>query len=115
MQSGKVLLPDVLFFSKPRWKSLKHPKEPITEIAPDLVVEILSRKNTKAEMSRKRREYFASSVRLMWEVDPRRRAVTVFTNPEDGKRLTERDTLAGGDVLPGFKLRLTELFADPLG
>jgi Uma2 family endonuclease len=51
----------------------------------------------------------------MWEVDPRRRAVTVFTNPEDGKRLTERDTLAGGDVLPGFKLRLTELFADPLG
>lgn len=115
MRSGRVLLPDVLYFSKSRWRSLKNPKRPITEVAPDLVVEILSRKNTKAEMARKRLGYFASGVRLVWEVDPRRRIVSVFTSAAEYDRLSASGTLTGGDVLPGFKLRLTEMFADPLG
>ena len=65
-------------------------------------------------MARKRREYFAAGTRLVWEVNPRRRTVTVYTGPRTSTRLTETDTLTGGDVLPGFSLPLAELFADPL-
>ena len=52
---------------------------PSPAIVPDLIIEVLSASNTSAEMDRKRAEYFAAGVRLIWEVDPASRIVRVFT------------------------------------
>src|SRR5205085_207857 len=93
----------------------KRSRPSVAGFAPDLAIEILSKSNTRAEMARKRRAYFAGGTRAVWEINPRRRTVTVYTNPISSDRLIETDTLDGGDVLPGFKLRLSELFTDPLG
>jgi len=68
--------------------------------------------NTKAEMNRKRQEYFQAGVRLVWEIDPDARTVAVYTGPEQCTTLTQDQTLDGGDVLPGFTLSLRELFAE---
>jgi Uma2 family endonuclease len=62
-------------------------------------------------MARKVTEYFASGCRLVWFVDPRKRTVAVYDSPDTFTVLTEKNTLTGGDVLPGFKLRLRNLFA----
>jgi Uma2 family endonuclease len=62
-------------------------------------------------MERKRKEYFFAGVELVWEVDPYQRTVSVYTAPDTVTILTERDTLDGGEVLPGFSLRLANLFA----
>ena len=40
-------------------------------LAPDLAVEVLSESNTRAEMDRKLRDYFAAGVLLVWYFDPR--------------------------------------------
>jgi Uma2 family endonuclease len=112
---GIVRLPDVTFIVPEKWRAWSVKKPAIGDFGPDICVEVLSKSNTPREQRRKRNEYFASGTRLVWEVNPRRRAVTVYTSPTASTRLTEADTLTGGDVLPGFQLPLADLFADPLG
>jgi Uma2 family endonuclease len=109
---GLVREPDVAFASWDRIPGRRRPKTPIAGFVPDLAVEVLSRSNTKAEMARKRREYFAAGVRLVWEVNPRTRKVAVFDTPDHSMLLNASQTLDGGDVLPGFALPLVELFSE---
>ena len=112
LPGGPVRGPDVAFISWDHMASRQRPVDPIPELAPDLVVEVLSRGNTPGEMSRKRSEYFAAGVRLLWEIDPRARTVRVYTSETAYTDLTAADTLDGAAVLPGFTLLLTNLFAE---
>lgn len=109
---GLIRIPDVAFVAWDRVPGGRMPNEPVPNLAPDLAVEVLIEGNTPAEMARKRQEYFQAGVRLAWEVDPDRRTVAVFTAPEQPTILTAIDTLGGGEVLPGFTLVLSELFAE---
>jgi Uma2 family endonuclease len=110
---GLVRIPDVAFVSWNRLPDRRMPSAPIPDLVPNLAVKVLSESNTPAEMDRKRREYFAAGVELLWVIDPVGRTVTVYT-PLDRPDavLTENETLVGGNVLPGFSLSLRELFAD---
>jgi Uma2 family endonuclease len=109
---GLVRIPDVAFVSWDRFPNRQLPREPIPGVAPDLAVEVLSSSNTAQEMARKRRDYFAAGTRLVWEVDPVQRTVTVYTAAEQFTVLHEQDTLDGGAVLPGSSLPLRQLFAE---
>jgi len=112
LSRGLVRIPDVSFVS---WKDIpggKVPKEPIPKLAPTLAVEVLSESNTPAEIKRKRRELFKAGTSLMLVIDPRERTAAVWTSVRKPVELTAADTLDGGDVLPGFKLALCDLFAE---
>lgn len=76
-----------------------------------MAVEVLSKGNTRGEMSRKLREYFAAGVRLVWFVDSKSKSVTVYTSPTRSKIIPLDGTLDGGKVLPGFQLSVARLFA----
>ena len=110
--SDLVRMPDVSFMSWDRFPNRRVPKEAVPAIAPDLAVEILSTGNTKREMERKRREYFAAGTVLVWMVDPDSRTVTVYTSKTEFRTLSEADVLDGGAVLPGFTVELRTLFAE---
>ena len=110
--SGLVRLPDFAFVSWDRLPGRRVPTEPVPDVVPDLAVEVLSRKNTRAEMDRKRGEYFRAGVRVVWEIDPRRRTVRVYEAADRFTDLTAADTLSGDPVLPGFTLPLADLFAE---
>ena len=102
---GLVRIPDVAFV---RWESIpggQVPQEPIPDLAPDLAVEVLSRSNTPTEMKRKRSEYFAAGVQVVWMIDPEARCVTVFRAPAESQQLTAADTLTGAPVLTGSRCR----------
>ncbi|HEX2282112.1 MAG TPA: Uma2 family endonuclease [Thermomicrobiales bacterium] len=77
---------------------------------PPLVVEVLSPSNRRAEIEAKVAIYLRAGVRLVLVVNPRRRTVHVHT--PDGKvhLLTEADELTGGDVLPGFRMPVANIF-----
>jgi Uma2 family endonuclease len=68
--------------------------------------------NTKAEMTRKRLEYFHSGVELLWIVDCVHRSVAVYTSPSDVVVLGEQETIDGGELLPGFKSPVADFFTD---
>ncbi len=107
---GLVRIPDLSFTRWDRLPGGTIPTEPIPDLAPDLAVEVLSEGNTKGEMERKLKEYFLAGVELVWFIDPEKRTARVFTSPDDAKELGASDTLTGGDVLPGFKVKVAELF-----
>jgi Uma2 family endonuclease len=107
---GVIRLPDVCFVSWARLPTPNAHRRPVARFAPDLAVEVLSRRNRRREIARKRREFFTAGTRLMWVVDPRRRTVAVYTDPDTHTILSGGDTVAGGDVLPGFAISLTDLF-----
>jgi Uma2 family endonuclease len=109
---GLVRIPDVAFASWGCFPDRKRPKARIPQLAPDLVVEVLSKGNTKPEMAKKLGEYFGAGVRLVWMVDPRKRTVRVHTAVDQSVLITEGQVLDGGAVLPGFVLRLDELFVN---
>ncbi|GEM_PF-2687435 len=46
-------------------------------------------------------------------INSRQRSATVYRSPTDIIALAEADILAGGDVVPAFKLAVGELFAQP--
>jgi Uma2 family endonuclease len=109
---GQLRMPDVAFYSWAHFPGHKLPRGQILDAVPDLAIEVLSPGNTPKEMRRKRREFFAGGATLVWEVDPKRRRVTVYTSPTDATILGEQDTLSGDPVFPSFALRIADLFAE---
>jgi Uma2 family endonuclease len=109
---GLLRAPDISFIA---WERYPQGKPAVPAVAPDIAVEVISRGNTKKELARKRREYFTHGARLVWQVDPRKRVVEVYTSATKCQVLGIKDTLDGGAVLPGFKLRLAKLFSPPQG
>jgi Uma2 family endonuclease len=111
---GSVRAPDLSFFL---WDNATTPEEdeenPIAVAVPDLTVEVISRSNTPAEMTQKRKEYFAAGTRLAWQVYPKPRTVEVYTSATKFRTLMIDDTLDGGKVLPGFAVPLKRLFGRP--
>ena len=57
------------------------------------------------------RHWLASGVELAWVVHPTGRTVTVYRSIEDIRVLTEKETLTGNGVLPGFQCLVGDLFA----
>ena len=104
----QVRIPDVAVYLNERFPGGKLPTEAIPSVIPDLAVEVLSLSNTRQEMDRKLREYFAAGVRLVWYADPRKRQVTVYEAADRSTVLDHTATLDGGTVLPGFTLRVSD-------
>ena len=101
--------PDLAFISAARLP-LDIRVRGYSEIAPDLVVEIISPGDRPAAVHDKARMWLRYGVRLALLVDPDTRTVT--TLPADGppRTLGEDDTLDGGDVLPGFTCAVRDIF-----
>ena len=105
-----VIAPDVAFISHERLAAIENPDK-FGPFAPNLAVEVMSPGNTAREMEEKVALYFAAGARAVWVFNPKKRNVAVYTSPTDVRVLSEQDTLEGGDVLPGFELNLSKLFA----
>jgi len=79
-------------------------------VVPDLVVEVVSLHDVPSEVAAKARMWIEAGVRLAWVVDPRRRTVAVYRPGREPSLLDLEDDLDGGDVLPGFRVPIAELF-----
>lgn len=81
------------------------------EVAPDLVVEVLSPNDRTAEVMAKGVLWLGAGVSLLWLVDPVAETVTVFAPGHAPRELAGEQVLDGGDVLPGFELTVRDIFA----
>lgn len=103
-------IPDVAFIRWDRFPDGRLPTDRVYKVSPDLAVEILSKGNTPQEMELKLDEYFEAGVRMVWYIDPATRTARMYTTREQSTAIDSNGLLDGGDVLPGFQLRLGELF-----
>jgi len=110
--ADRVYLPDISFISWSQDPMREIGKHPIANLHPDLAVEVLSKGNTLREMQNKRHDYFAWGVGCVWELDPRKREMAIFTSPEEFTIVGNSKNLDGGDQLPGFSLPMAKIFED---
>ncbi len=103
---------DVSFIRYGRFEDERPPRGRCP-IAPDLVVEVISPSNSSDEMNEKLGEYLAAGVRLVWYCHVNERTVTVFHADGSAAWLTADKELSGEDVLPGFAVRVADLFPPP--
>lgn len=102
--------PDVAFVSGGRLPEL--PREGYAEVAPELVVEILSPGDRPGEVLAKVAEWLRAGSRLVWVLDPSRREARVHRADGTISVLGPEEALDGEDVLPGFGCRVGEILAE---
>jgi len=101
---------DIAVVSKARLPN--GPGKRFLEVAPELVVEIMSPDDRWQDVRQKIIEYFAIGVDRVWIVEPENRSVLVFRSPTESRQLTENDDLAGEGPLEGFSIRVAHVFAE---
>ncbi len=109
MRYGNIRSPDVGFTLKSRLPDGKPPKG-FGALAPDLCVEIVSPSEEPGDMARKVREYFDAGAQQVWHLFPDSQSANVFASPEESVTDTADDEITAGDLLPGFRCRVADLF-----
>lgn len=79
--------------------------------APDLAFEVISPNDRYSEVRAKVDEYLAAGTPMVVLVDPQNRDIIVFHASGERIELTENDMLDGGDVVPGWRLPVRDIFA----
>lgn len=80
-------------------------------VPPALVVEVLSPTDHPEEVQAKVGLYLDAGIGV-WLADPEARSLTVYVPGQGALLLRREDTLDGGDILPGFTLPLSKVFAE---
>ncbi len=88
------------------------PSGGLLEVAPDLVVEVVSPGDEASMLERKLSDYREAGIPLIWVIYPATRQVHVIQ--ENGPEHTrgQQDVLTGEPVLPGFSCPVGSLFPD---
>src|SRR5262249_18343029 len=114
LSPGNILAPDVAFVAKARL-----PKMPdrFFQIAPDLAVEVISPTDSIKKTRRKAAKYLAAGTKLVLILYPEDQTIDVCRPAPEGspnamliQELMIDDTLDGGEVLPGFRLPVRDIF-----
>jgi len=104
----RPLVPDVAYASNERLRPLSYEELQVPPLAPDVVVEILSPDDRRADVDDKIDTYLRAGSSLAIVVDPSERIVEL----RDGfkiARLGEGDAIEHA-ALPGFRYSVSELF-----
>lgn len=99
---------DIVFISK---EKLPKPTGKFLEVAPELVVEVMSPNDRWEAVRAKLADYFSIGVEQVWVVEPDNRKDLVYRSSTDIQEFGEGDTLIAEGILAGFSLEMTSLFA----
>ena len=78
--------------------------------APDFAAEVISPSDRYSDVAEKVQEWLKAGTRMVAVVNPRDRTVSVHTT-DTVATLNEDDTLDGGEVVPGWRLPVADIFA----
>ena len=113
LPNGAEVSPDVAWIANERWKVIpEDQKQRFAPIAPDFVAEIRSGDQNLNYLKDKMEEYIECGCRLAWLIDPKNRKTWVYYANGDIQTIPFDTPLSGGDVMPGFELRLADIFGN---
>ena len=102
-----VLAPDVSFIARERVGQIS---KSYREGAPDLAVEVISFEERRSKIEKKVGQWLQLGARVVWIVNPQTTLVTVYRPDGSVKVLSESDELTGDDVVPGFRISVSDIF-----
>jgi Uma2 family endonuclease len=109
---NRVRKPDVSFVRTERLPGGRSPRG-ILEVAPDFAAEVLSPNDKAVELSEKLADYHSAAIPLVWVLNPDLRTVQVRTTDGVIREFGAGEELTGDPVLPGFRVRVADLFPPP--
>lgn len=108
--NGEDYMPDAAFMSYKR-QPVRPKKVAYNPVAPDLAIEVLSPGNMPKEIATKIVNYITAGT-VLWLADPDTKTIDVWIPGQQVRRLRVGEFLEGGDVLPGFRLAIADIFED---
>ncbi|HEY6802616.1 MAG TPA: Uma2 family endonuclease [Pyrinomonadaceae bacterium] len=105
-----VLAPDISFVNTAR-AALFETCEDFWPIAPDLVVEVMSPSDRKKNVRTKTLAWLQFGVKQVWNVDLKEETISIHYSSTEALTLTKQDVLSAGDLIPGFKIPVSEIFS----
>lgn len=106
-----VVGPDAAYYDDVNKFEDLHPKW--GDVPPVLAVEVWSPTDRPSRTNAKIREYLASGVKIVWQVDYEERQVTVYRPKQDMEVIGSDGELTGGADLPGLLIKVADLFKLP--
>ncbi len=103
-----VRAPDVGFI-----RAERIPPRPVRGFfhgAPDLAIEVLSPTDRASAVLAKVQNWLEAGCRAVWVIDPDRKTVSVYDERNQTTTLGASDELTGGEVVPGFRIPVSEIF-----
>lgn len=104
-----VVAPDIAFVARDRMLR-PIPERGYLPVCPDLIVEVNSPTDERRDIVLKQALYDRIQVPLVWWIDPRREVATIHIPGQPVRVLDRADALDGGEILPGFTLKLSDAF-----
>lgn len=112
LPDGSKRGPVASWIAMDRWEALsQEDREAFAPICPDFVVELRSRSDRLKALQQKMGEYLTNGVRLGWLIDPYARQSFIYRKNREAEILDQPKSLSGEDVLPGFELDLSTIWA----
>jgi len=108
-----VRAPDLAFESNEKLKK-KGIVDGYSSVMPELVVEVNSPWDSYVKVIKKVNEWLTAGVKQVWVIDPEDLSVAVYYSSEKYRIYDSEDILTGGDILPGFKCEVKDIFSYPL-
>ena len=78
---------------------------------PDFAVEVRSPGDSRPLVAAKAKDWLDHGCRMVVTVDPKARTAKVYRPNAEPEEIAANGTISAGDVVPGFELRLEDLFA----
>jgi Uma2 family endonuclease len=100
---------DAAFCSYARWPKGESQRG-YAEIAPELVIEVLSPEDRWPRVLKKITEYFDAGVLVVCTIDPELKTVQIHAHGSSARTLRTDDQFELPDILPGFSCRVSEFF-----
>ena len=111
LANGAIRAPSVSWIKREKWDRLtQSQKEGFGPICPDFVVELRAYSDDLPPLLEKMEEYMASGATLGWLIDPQNRQVHVYKAGEETIILQDPAIVSGDPLLPGFELRMEEIW-----
>jgi Uma2 family endonuclease len=111
LPNGATVSPDISWVKLERWNALsKDSRAKFAPISPDFVVELRSKSDTLKDLQKKMQQYMDNGVRLGWLIDRKQRQVYVYRPGVPVQQLDNPETVSGDPELPGFVLKLEEIW-----
>lgn len=112
LPNGSKKSPDAAWVSLSRWEAVsREERKKFALLVPDFVIELRSETDRLPPLQAKMAEYRDNGVRLGWLINPQDRQVEIYRLDCEVEVLVAPMTLSGEDVLPGFTLDLSPVWA----
>ena len=111
LPNGATRSPDASWIKLERWNALtEEQKASFAPICPDFVIELRSSSDTLSGLQNKMPEYIDNGASLGFLIDRKNRKVHIYRPDREPEILDNPETASGDPVLPGFVLRMANIW-----